>query len=77
MKDNIVELNRHPPTPEGIISRLKRSEGEIDDIVCIIGWKSGMVDIAHSEIKMGELAICARVLQKYVDSEVLSGPGDE
>lgn len=77
MKDNIVELNRLPLTPQGILSRLQRSEDEIEDLVCVIGWKSGLTDIAHSEVKLGELLIASRILENYVDSEVMRGTGND
>lgn len=77
MKDNIIELNRLPPTPQGILSRLQRSEDEIEDLVCVIAWKSGLTDIAHSEVKLGELLIASRILENYVDSEVMRGTGND
>lgn len=77
MKDNIIELNRLPTTPQGILCRLQRHEDEIEDLVCVIAWKSGVTDIAHSEVKLGELLIASRILENYVDSEVMRGTGND
>ena len=71
MSDKIVDLNRHTPSVESVISRLDRHQGEIGSITCVINWKDGSLSIVHDAKEVQDIAMESLMLQKYITDTCL------
>jgi len=70
MSDDIIELGRHRPSVESVVSRLDRHQGRIKSISAVVEWDDGSYDVYHDDKSLENLSFDALILNKYALSLV-------
>lgn len=76
MSDKVVELGRHDPTVESVITRLYQHMGRINHITAIIEWDNGASDVFYDTKELELLCLDSAILTKLIQSEIINR-GDE
>ena len=68
-EDKVVELNRHEPTVDSVISRLDRHKEKIKHINVIIEWEDGRCGIYGDSITLETLNYYKTLFDVYVEDK--------
>ena len=68
--DKVIELGRHEPSVESIVSRLDRHQHHMSSITAIITWNNGVVSTCTCSKSLADRAFEVKVLDMVLDDAI-------
>ncbi len=67
---DVIELGRHAPSVDSVISRLDRYKGEIKSITAIIQWENGTFDVVGNDRPIPAWAYDRLILELHLQGMI-------